>query len=556
MTTQGSLPETQHAVQLVAQGEAVLNPAKPVYAPGPHEILLKIEAVGLCFSDIKLRKQFSGHPRKSEIHAGIDPEVLHGCRSYVPGDKPGVPGHEVVGRIVAVGDEVTRHSVGERVLVQTDYRSLPTDGSNAAFGYTFEGGLQEYTLLDERVVIEPTTGERYLIPAPEHLSASSIALCEPWSCVENAFASADRRGMLPGGAALVVADAGRDLAAVAGVLPGDHGELVAVVADDAQRGAAEALGARMADLDALEAGTYDDVVYLGSDGSTIERLQGLLAHGAVINLVLGGEQIGAPVQLDVGQVHYGGARWIGTTGSDPAESWAHVPVSGRLREGERVLIVGAAGPMGQMHMIFSVAADNPPAHLVGTDIDDERLAALRAKVEPFATRRGVPVTYLNTKATPIEGTFTYQTIMVPSAALAAASIATAADGCIIDVFAGIPAGSTAAFDLDGYVAKHCYMFGTSGSNIEDMKNVLAMVSDGRLDTNVSVDAVSGMAGAIDGLGAVETQALNGKVIIYPSLSEMGMTRLSDLPGDVAAKVGGIWNATAEHALLGDQAEGR
>ena len=89
--------------------------------------------------------------------------------------------------------EVEHHRVGERCLVQTDYRTLVTRGANAAFGYTFEGGLQEYVLLDERVVIEPGTGERYLIPVPESLSASAIALVEPWSCVENAYASADRR---------------------------------------------------------------------------------------------------------------------------------------------------------------------------------------------------------------------------------------------------------------------------------------------------------------------------------------------------------------------------
>lgn len=556
MTTEVSLPQTQHAVQLVAQGEARLNPAKPVFAPGPHEILLKVEAVGLCFSDIKLRKQFSSHARKTEIHTGIDPEVLAGCRSYVPGEKPGVPGHEVVGRIVAVGDQVTKHTVGERVLVQTDYRTLLTDGSNAAFGYTFEGGLQEYTLLDERVVVEPNTGERYLIPAPEHLSASSIALCEPWACVEHAFATADRRGMLPGGAALVVAGPGRDLDELAAVLPAERGALTAVLADDTQRQAATALGARVADgLDALAHGSFDDVVYLGSDGPTIERLQGLLAHGGVINIVLGGQRIGAGVQVDVGQVHYGAARWIGTTGDDPAESWQHVPASGQLREGERVLIVGAAGPMGQMHMIRSVAAEHPPVELVGTDVDDERLSVLRTKVEPSAQQHGVPVTYLNTKATPVSGEFTYQTILVPSAALAAASIAMAADGCIIDVFAGIPAGTSAEFDLDGYIAKHCYMFGTSGSDIVDMKAILAMVADGRLDTNVSLDAVSGMAGAIDGLDAVENQALNGKVIIYPSLPDLGLTRLSELPANVADHIGAIWNVDAEQALLGANPRG-
>ncbi len=84
--------------------------------------------------------------------------------SYTPGDLPLVPGHECAARIVAVGDAVAHHRVGERVLVQTDYRHLPTAGSNAAFGYNFEGGLQEYVLLDERMILDPETGERFLIP--------------------------------------------------------------------------------------------------------------------------------------------------------------------------------------------------------------------------------------------------------------------------------------------------------------------------------------------------------------------------------------------------------
>ena len=82
---------------------------------------------------------------------------------YVPGDKPTVPGHETVVRIVKVGAKVTRHKVGERYLVQTDYRWLPTANSNSAFGYNFEGALQEYVLLDERVITAPD-GESMLIP--------------------------------------------------------------------------------------------------------------------------------------------------------------------------------------------------------------------------------------------------------------------------------------------------------------------------------------------------------------------------------------------------------
>jgi D-arabinose 1-dehydrogenase-like Zn-dependent alcohol dehydrogenase len=152
-----ALPATQHAIQIVGPGQLVHNRAKPVPVPGPTQLIVKVEAVGICFSDTKLLHAFTSHPRKSDVLAGLDPAALAENPSYVPGDRPTVPGHECAGRIVAVGDDVRRHRAGERVLVQTDYRHLPTATSNAAFGYNFEGGLQEYVLLDERMIIEPGT---------------------------------------------------------------------------------------------------------------------------------------------------------------------------------------------------------------------------------------------------------------------------------------------------------------------------------------------------------------------------------------------------------------
>jgi len=138
-----ALPATQHAIQIVGPGQLVHNRAKPVPVPGPTQLVVKVEAVGICFSDTKLLKAFSTHLRKAEVTGGIDAATLAEIPSYVPGELPLVPGHEVAGRIVAVGVAVRHHAVGERVLVQTDYRHLPTPGSNAAFGYNFEGGLQE-----------------------------------------------------------------------------------------------------------------------------------------------------------------------------------------------------------------------------------------------------------------------------------------------------------------------------------------------------------------------------------------------------------------------------
>ena len=116
-----------------------------------------------------------------------------------------MPGHETVVRIVKVGPGVTRHKVGDRYLVQTDYRWLPTASSASAFGYNFEGALQEYVLMDERVVTAPN-GESMLIPVPEDLSASALALCEPWACVEDAYVDKQRQKLKSDGKMLVVGE--------------------------------------------------------------------------------------------------------------------------------------------------------------------------------------------------------------------------------------------------------------------------------------------------------------------------------------------------------------
>ena len=207
------IPHTERAVQLVGPDKLELNSAKPVADPGPHQVLAKVEAVGLCFSDLKLLKQFSQHSRKSVVLTGLDPQALAEMPNYVPGDTPTVPGHEAVIRVVKVGPGVDRYKTGERFIVETDYRWLPTDKSNAAFGYNFEGGLQEYVLLDERVITSPD-GESMLIPAPENLSASALALVEPWACVENAYTEVQRRTLKPGGRLLVAGDAAVDRVAV------------------------------------------------------------------------------------------------------------------------------------------------------------------------------------------------------------------------------------------------------------------------------------------------------------------------------------------------------
>ena len=189
-----SIPATQRAVQLIGPDELILNDSKAVYQPNDHQILCKVVVVGLCFSDLKLLKQFSGHVRKSEVIGGIEPLVLDEYPAYVPGDAPTVPGHEPVVEILEVGSKVTHFKPGERYMIQADWRWITTTNSNGAFGYNFEGALQEYVLLDERIVISPE-GTSMLLSAPaSQRAASAFALAEPWACGEDAYQEAEAKG--------------------------------------------------------------------------------------------------------------------------------------------------------------------------------------------------------------------------------------------------------------------------------------------------------------------------------------------------------------------------
>jgi len=548
------IPKTQVAAQLVAADTIELNPAKPVPELGPTQILCRIEATGICFSDTKLMHAFTSHPRKSEVLTFLSPEELATIPSYRPGDEPTVPGHEACARVVAVGSDVKRHQVGDRALVQTDYRHMLTAASNASFGYNFEGALQQYVLMDERVIIDPETQERFLIPVSDEPSASAVGLLEPWACVERAYATEERATLRAGGRALVVADEGHAVEGLAELVAASTpAEIVAVVAD-AQRDALEATGATVAhSIDDLDAGTFDDVIYFGADPARIEQLQTLLALKGVIDVVLGGQRLERPVEVDVGRVHYDLTRWVGTTGTSASEGYAWVPATGELRPGEQVGIIGAAGPMGFMHVIRALSMGVEGVSVTAVDIDPDRLAHLAKVASPVAESRGLSFEAVDSREREVDGGFTRIGCMVPVPAIAAGTVDLAGEGAIIDFFAGFAVGTTVPLDLDQMLERHIYILGTSGSMISDMKAVLSRLEEGTLDTNISVYAVSGMQGVADALEAVKARTSGGKIVIYPQLTELGLVTLAELPQrlpDVAAALdGGRWTRAAEQQLL-------
>ena len=532
-------PQTQHAIQFVGADQIVHNTAKVVVPLRDHEVRVRIDSCGVCFSDTKLLHAFDAHLRKAFV-VGVDDAViaqLTASAQYVPGTAPGVPGHEVSGRIVEIGSEVRCHSVGERVLVQTDYRHLPTPGSNAAFGYNFEGGLQQYVTVDERVVIEPGTGERFLIPVSETPTCSAVSLCEPWACVEAAYAWSERQAIRPGGAVLVVAEVGRSDA-----------ELEALLA----AAAPQRLDREIGD------GPYDDIIYLGSDADTLERLTGLLGFGGLLVFALGGESLPRPVQIDVGRVHYDLIRVAGTSGSSVAEAYARIPAVSEVRAGDRVAVIGAAGPMGLMHTLRTAVSGVPDVSIEAVDVDDTRLAHLAEALAPIAAANGVPISFRNTANQPLDGRFDYVSVMVPSPGLISQAVDLCDVNAIVNAFAGFAVGTTATIDLNVVAERGVYLIGTSGSRMQDMKTVLARVESGVLDTNVSLDAICGMAGVADAFEAIQNRTVTGKIMVYPSVVGLGLVRLADLasvrPDVAAAMDGNRWTSAAEMVLLEARSE--
>ncbi len=515
-----NLPHQQRAVQLVGPDQLFINESKPVFEPGPFQILARVEVVGLCFSDLKLLKQFDAHARKSEVSAGLDPSVLSEMPHYVPGTQPTVPGHETVVRIVKTGPNVTRVKPGQRFLVQTDYRWLPTKGSNSAFGYNFEGALQEYALFDERVITAPD-GESMLIPAPEDLSASAIALCEPWACVEDAYVEKQRRTFKSGGSCLVVGNGRVDAANLTRCQP-----------------------------ETMPDGQFDDVIYFGSDPVVVEKLFARVAVNGLLLIAQCGGKFGRPVMTAVGRVHYGGIRIAGTTGSDIAEALTALPATAEVRPNDKINIVGAAGPMGTMHVIRDLCQGVAGVTVYAGDLSDERLAVLRKLAQPLADKHRLTLRTYNPSKDKLSESFDYIVLMAPVPALVTQAVRESARRAIINIFAGIPADKFAEIDLDAYLEKQCYFVGTSGSTLDDMKTVLKKVASRQLDTNLSVAAVAGLDGAIDGIRAVEKNLMPGKILVYPSVKGMKLTPLADLVGKLPLH-NGQWTKQAEEALISD-----
>jgi len=364
--------------------------------PGPDELLVRHDAVGLCFSDIKVIKQGQAHTRIFK-DMQTDPVVL---------------GHEVSMTIVQVGENLRdQYRVGDRYIIQAD---IYKDGVNYAYGYMIQGGLSEYALIDQRVL----NGDdgNYLLPVQPETGYAESALTEPWACVIAAYELAYRTSLKAGGTTWIIGTpaAGKDYQIGAGMDADGHPARV-ILTDAPERlaawvkGQAAQLGFEVVERNGLQPEAYgslselasagteagiDDIVVLGADADAVEAASPLLAmHG--ILCIMANAPLGRAVDVDVGRIHYHRWTYVGSTDSDIAAAYSAHPVRSSLKPGGKALFVGAGGPMGRMHVQRAIQLENGPHTVVCTDVSDARLQDMVETFGGQAQAQGVELITLN-----------------------------------------------------------------------------------------------------------------------------------------------------------------
>jgi L-iditol 2-dehydrogenase len=144
---------------------------KPIPTPGRAEVLVRIDAVGICATDLEI------------IRHGA-PAMIHGGEPF---NKMFTPGHEYMGTLVALGPGVDEYRIGQRVTVEVHagcgqckrcrggmYTACLNYGLNygdvdkghRANGFTTDGGFAEYAVNKVNTVI----------PIPDSMSDAEATL--------------------------------------------------------------------------------------------------------------------------------------------------------------------------------------------------------------------------------------------------------------------------------------------------------------------------------------------------------------------------------------------
>ncbi|GBC92292.1 Sorbitol dehydrogenase [bacterium HR15] len=550
---------------------------KPELVPTPHpaptQLLVRMDAVGICYSDVKIVRLGNQHPKLFGRDLRQHPVVM---------------GHEIACTVVAVGDALTdRFRVGERYVVQAD---VYLGGKNMAIGYALDGGFTQYGLITEPALF----GDEgcYLLPCPEHLSYAEAALVEPWACVVASYRLAPRPTPRPNARWLVILPHAPEVhyrcRALETLQPEGAGG-IAVIAHDARGNplaeaflrTAQRLGMSVHTLacspDQLASPTmvhtlkaqhthdegFDDILLFGDPTpALLEACIDALAYGGHLSFTC--HRPVPPVAVDVGRLHYDRLMVMGTTSWDITDAQAHTR-STALSPTEQLLLLGAGGPMGQMHLHYALSQPECPEQIVVVDRHEDRLDVLRSMLEASADGSRAEVHFYNAAGVPLDhqqealralSPYGYSQIMCLSSAPEAVSMAypLLSDGGVLNLFAGIPRGVKVPLDLTLLATRHLRLMGSSGSSMADMAHCLRLAAEGVLPVGRVLSAIGGLNALPEAIQAVQQHRYSGKIVLFPHLPTLpliGLHELHTLLPEVASylKQGRFWTKAAETALF-------
>ncbi len=269
--------ETMAAYRVVAWGRPPEMVEVPVPAVGPGQVLVEVAGCGLCHSDLTMTQM------PGEIGEALGWQV------------PFTLGHEVAGRVVEVGADVTTVAVGEAVALTSPSscgtcahcragRDSACPHGDTGRGYGRDGGLARYVRAGST---------RDLLPLgdldPRHAGPLTDAGATSHHAVRRA-----RAELGPGATVVVIGIGGLGSLAVQILRATTDARIVAVDTDPTRRQGALALGADEA-VDEVRGTDVDAVIDIVGVDATIRRgLRALRRGGAFVLVGAGGGGFARP----------------------------------------------------------------------------------------------------------------------------------------------------------------------------------------------------------------------------------------------------------------------
>lgn len=530
----------------------------PSYAD--DEILMRIDAVSLCYTDVKQIDQGPNHPRLK----GRD--LLN---------NPIVPGHEVSMTVVGVGANLKdQYHTGQRFTIQPD---VWVDGKSIPFCFGMDGAYRQYAVIDQRILAGDAGN--YLIPLPGDMTYAAGAITEPWACVEAAYRMSYRSSLLEGGEVLLVGqpssrrDYQLDADWVAKSKPAAM--YVCNIPDDLQasvRALCLSLSIEFGELtrEEIEAQNtqFDDILLLDGGAEDVTFLEAHMDKGGIFAFY-NDTPLAEPIAIDVGRLHYDDTLYVGSAGLNLSDAYRATPVRSEFRKEGIAWILGAGGPMGRMHLQRAIESPLGPRTIIASEVSEARLKAVGAFFGPLAQKNHKELLLTNPMKDEAgfarlmdeimnRGGVDDIEVMITMPGVIEEALPYLAPDGVVNMFAGMKRGVKMTIDPWSIIGeKQIRFIGHSGSGLDDQKAVVERCISRDLDTDLSVAAIGGLNQISEGVQSMKDSIFPGKIVIFPQIQDFpltGLAALENVAPEVAAKLGEnqTWNSEAEQVFLEGQ----